>query len=309
MIFNEILELYSLLDRPGRVAPLVASLFEKEKQQLKITRVTGDQGKTDFVKIIIPGKNGKTNGGKSPTIGIIGRLGGIGARPDRIGFTSDGDGALSALSAALRLTRMKNLGDELLGDVIIATHLCTDAPTESHDPVPFMGSPVDLNTMNKYEVDPDMDAILSIDTSRGNRIINTTQFAISPTVKEGWILKVSDDLLSIMEYTTGKLPFVLPISMQDITPYGNDLYHFNSIMQPAIATKSPVVGVAITSEVPVPGCGTGVTNAPQVDGIGRFVIEVAIAFTSGKLQFYDKKEFERIIALYGDMKVLQKVKK
>src|SRR5258706_6366115 len=104
MIFNEILELYTLLDRPGRVAPLVASLFEKEKQQLKITRVTGDQGKTDFVKIIIPGKNGKTNGGKSPTIGIIGRFGGIGARPERIGFNSNGDGAFAPFFVSLVLT-------------------------------------------------------------------------------------------------------------------------------------------------------------------------------------------------------------
>ncbi|MGO0916215.1 DUF1177 family protein, partial [Clostridioides difficile] len=42
----------------------------------------------------IPGKNGKLKGGDAPTLGILGRLGGIGARPEVIGFVSDGDGAL-----------------------------------------------------------------------------------------------------------------------------------------------------------------------------------------------------------------------
>jgi len=68
----------------------------------------------------------------------------------------------------------------------------------NHDPVPFMDSPVDIATMNKYEVDPAMDAVLSVDTTKGNRIINYRGFAISPTVKEGYILKVSEDLLDIM---------------------------------------------------------------------------------------------------------------
>ena len=51
-----------------------------------------------------------------------------------------------------------------------------------------------------------------------------------------------------MEQTTGKLPVTFPLTIQDITPYGNGLYHFNSILQPATATRAPVVGIAITSE-------------------------------------------------------------
>lgn len=100
--------------------------------------------------------------------------------------------------------------------------------------------------MNRYEVDPSMDAILSVDTTKGNRIINIRGFAITPTVKEGWILRVSEDLLDIMQYVTGRMPAVVPITMQDITPYGNGIYHLNSIMQPATTTNAPVVGVAIT---------------------------------------------------------------
>ncbi|WP_334296166.1 DUF1177 family protein, partial [Clostridioides difficile] len=42
-------------------------------------------------------------------------------------------------------------------------------------------------------------------------------------------LKTSDNLLDIMQTVTGKSPFVFPLSIQDITPYGNNLYHLNSI--------------------------------------------------------------------------------
>lgn len=300
MLINELLTIYELLDRPGKPGKDVVALFAKEGQDVKIKKVIGESGSTEFVKIIIKGK--KKNG---PTLGIIGRLGGIGARPTQIGLVSDGDGALSALSIALKLARMKKRGDSIDATVIIATHLCTDAPTEPHEPVPFMGSPVDINTMNQYEIDPAMEAVLSIDTSRGNRIINTNSFAISPTVKEGWILRVSEGLLDIMSSVTADVPKVLPISMQDITPYGNDLYHFNSIMQPAIATNVPVVGVAITGIVPVAGSATGVTNLLQLDSVGRFAIEVAQAFSKNDSLFYDKKEFDRIKKLYGTFSKLQ----
>ncbi len=309
MLLTEVLDIYNLIDRPGKVASLVAKLFKKEKVDVTVKKVTEKLGSTEFIKVVIPGKRGKTRKGKAPTLGVIGRLGGAGARPDVIGLVSDGDGALTALSIALKLARMKKNGDQFEGDIIVATHLCTDAPTEPHEPVPFMGSPVELSTMNRYEVDPTMDAILSIDTSRGNKIINTIGFAITPTVKEGWILRVSDDLLTMMEYVTAKLPAVVPITMQDITPYGNDIYHFNSIMQPTVATNAPVVGIAITGEIPVPGSGTGVSNPFQIDLTGRYVIEVAQAYTKGKIKFYDDKEFSRLIKLYGDMKVMQKLKR
>ena len=82
-------------------------------------------------------------------------------------------------------------------------------------------------------------------------MINTRGFAISPTVKEGYILRTSEDLLELMQITTGKLPYVFPLATQDITPYGNDVHHLNSVLQPCTATNAPVVGVAITAEVMV----------------------------------------------------------
>ena len=207
-----------------------------------VQKVTGEKGSTDFIKIVIPGTEGKSKGGSVPTLGIVGRLGGIGARPSRIGLVSDADGAVAAVASALKLADMQVKGDRLKGDVIVTTHICPDAPTRPHEPVDFMDSPVDIGAMNAHEVLPEMDAVLSIDTTKGNRVINHKGFAISPTVKEGYILRVSEDLLRIMEMTTGLLPVTFPITMQDITPYGNDLYHINSILQPAVATSAPVVG-------------------------------------------------------------------
>jgi hypothetical protein len=308
VLLQEVLEIYQLIDRPGKPVKKITELLYKnrvKKKNLQSKTVREENGSTDFIKITFPGKKGKQKGGEAPTLGIIGQLGGVGARPTAIGLVSDGDGALTALSTALKLARMQKLGDIFDGDIIVTTHVCTNAPTVPHDPVPFMGSPVESSTMNNYNVDSQMDAILSVDTSRGNRIINNAGFAISPTVKEGYILRISEDLLTIMEITTGKLPATFPITTQDITPYNNDLYHFNSILQPSTATKAPVVGIAITSEVPVPGCSTGASNAYQIEQLGRFLIEVAQSFGKNKCRFYDSEEFRLITDKYGSMEHLQ----
>lgn len=300
------LEAISLLDDATVDGSKVESALRSAGvREISVTRVRGERGFTDFVKAVIPGISGRRNGGNAPTLGVIGRLGGIGARPEMIGLVSDGDGACAAVAVAMKLGSMSTKGDLLLGDVVVATHICPCAPTQPHDPVPFMGSPVDMATMNELEVDPSMDAVLSIDTTKGNRVVNHRGFAISATVKEGYILKVSESLLDIMSSSTGKLPVTFPIAMQDITPYGNGVYHLNSILQPATATSAPVVGVAITAETPVPGCATGATHAVDVEGAVRFAIEVAKSFGAGKCSFYDPEEYAKLVELYGSMKHLQ----
>ena len=273
---------------------------------VKVETLTGEEGmSTDVIKVMIPGKNGKSKGGTAPTIGLLGRLGGLGARPERTGFVSDGDGALTVLATAAKLLKMQKGGDFLEGDVLVSTHVCPDAPTQPHKPVAFMGSPVSMAQMTQSEVDASVDAILSVDTTKGNKIMNHKGFSISPTVKDGYILKVSEDLLSIMEITTGQLPKVFALSMQDITPYGNNLYHLNSILQPATATTAPVVGVAITTETAVPGCATGATNMLSIDEAARFILEVAKAYTKGECSFYDEKEYAHLQKLYGSMEHLR----
>lgn len=305
-MLKQVIEIIELLDDPAASGERAADLLKQRcGLTLDVKRIKGPKGSTDFVRTLIPGAAGKSGGGRAPTLGIIGRLGGIGARPQRIGIVSDADGAVTALSCALKLGEMAVKGDRLPGDVIVATHICPNAPTQPHEPVPFMGSPVDMQAMNEQEVDRAMDAVLSIDTTRGNRVINHRGFAISPTIKEGWILKVSEDLLDIMEWSTGDIPWVMPASMQDITPYGNNVFHINSILQPCVATSAPVVGVAITGVRPVPGCGTGASQEVDIEAAARFCLEVAKAFGAGKCRFYDAEEFARLVTLYGSMKHLQ----
>ena len=306
MALKQVLDVYEILD-DIHVNGEVVTEYAKSKGILDATYTRVDEGKgpTDFIRLVIPGRNGKLNGGKAPTLGIIGQLGGIGARPERIGFVSDGDGALSAVATAIKLIDMVGKGDQIDGDVIVSTHICPTAPTMPHDPVPFMGSPVDMATNVKLTVDPDMDAILSVDTTKGNRILNKRGFALTPTVKAGYILHISEDLLQIQQTSTGELPCVLALTTQDITPYGNGLYHMNSILQPCCGTDAPVVGVAITTESSVPGCATGATHEVDVAEVVQFCVEAAKEFTAGKCSFYDKDEFEMIQQLYGYMKVLQ----
>ncbi|RHW42818.1 DUF1177 domain-containing protein [Neobacillus notoginsengisoli] len=299
-------EVLELLDDPKANGQKVVEMFNSfEYGHASYKTVKGAEGSTDFVKIVIKGTNGKSANGTAPTLGIVGRLGGLGARPYKIGSVSDGDGAIAAVTIALKLATMASRGDRLSGDIYVTTHVCPEAPVESHDPVEFMGSPVDMQIMNEHEVLDEMDAILSIDTTKGNKIINHRGIAISPTVKEGYILRFSDDLLRLMEITTGDFPTTFAVTTQDITPYGNDLYHLNSILQPAVATNRPVVGVAITTRSIVPGSSTGASHEIDIAQAVRFSIEVAKAFTKGECQFYDEAEFLRLQQLYGSMKVLQ----
>lgn len=305
MALKQTIEAYELLDSATASGEAVAAVLRERGLRVEVIPVQGEKGSTDFVRALVPGTSGKQANGQSPTLGIIGQLGGIGARPAAIGLVSDADGGITAVACALKLADMANAGDRLSGDVTVATHVCPTAPTIPHDPVPFMGSPVDVATMNRYEVHPEMDAILSVDTTRGNWVINRRGFAISPTAKEGYILKVSPDLLRIMSIVTGQAPVVLPITTQDITPYGNGIYHLNSIMQPATATDAPVVGVALTAETAVPGCASGASQVMDIEMAVRFCLEVAKAFGGGECDFYDADEFSRLVALYGSMKHLQ----
>ncbi|KYH38591.1 MAG: hypothetical protein AYL28_003150 [Candidatus Bathyarchaeota archaeon B23] len=305
-MLRQVLEIYELLDGPDASGESVEELLRSRGlEEIEVQRIEGERGETDFVKIRIAGMEGKTSGGAAPTLGVIGRLGGVGARPELIGIVSDADGAITALSVALKLADMARRGERLRGDVIVSTHICPKAPIWPHRPVPFMGSPIGISRMLSLEVDGEMDAILSIDATKANRVVKWRGFAITPTVKEGWILKVSDDLLGVMERVTGRIPRVCPITTQDITPYGNELDHINSMLQPSTVTTAPVVGVALTTEVPVAGCATGANHVIDLDEAARFALEVAKDYGRGLCRFYDEEEWAIIIKRYGPLKLLQ----
>ena len=98
MLIKQIIEIYDLLDDPSANGQRIVDLFKNYKNvETTLKTVQGIKGSTDCITIKIKGKNPN-----NPTLGIVGRLGGIGARPEVTGFVSDGDGALTALSTALK---------------------------------------------------------------------------------------------------------------------------------------------------------------------------------------------------------------
>ncbi|GAI75217.1 unnamed protein product, partial [marine sediment metagenome] len=267
---HQVLEVFELLDSKYINGQKIADFLKgKGLEKIEVQRIGENTGSTDFIKIIVPGTNGKQKGGEAPTLGIIGRLGGIGARPERIGIVSDADGAVAAISCALKLADMQKNGDILNGDVILSTQICPNAPTQPHKPVPFMGSPVDMGVMNKYEVDLNMDAILSIDATKGNRIINFRGFAITPTIKEGYILRISEDLLNIMEWTT----VVPPLS--NIFPFSKAFFTISSSISIISCADDPgVKELRKLLKIPVIGAGSSVAalSLSYGDKVGTFGI-------------------------------------
>ena len=71
------------------------------------------------------------------------------------------------------------------------------------------------------------------------------------------------------------------------------------------ATKAPVVGIALTAETMVPGCGTGSSQPADIESAVRYAIEVAKAFGEGKCSFYNEEEYRLCVERYGEMKQLQ----
>tara|TARA_Y100000588_G_C14177046_1_gene891871 strand:- start:242 stop:1195 length:954 start_codon:yes stop_codon:yes gene_type:complete len=304
---------YEMLDSPNIDGQTFVDVFESIKApDAEISKISvpyqqpEDTSKMcDFIKVVVRGSEGKLAGGNHPTFGIVGRLGAQQAQPKRTGLVSDADGSVVALAAAMQLLEMAEKGAVLKGDVIITTHIATHVSITTHDPVDFMGMPVDSNTMNQYEVDQDMDAIISIDTSKGNSIVKHRGMAISPTAKEGYVLRVAPDLVSLMELATGEPAKTFPITTQDITEYDNGVYHFNSIMQPNVATAAPVVGLAITAKSVVPGCETGASYENELVDATRYVTEIAKQFTGKKASFYDVDEYNMLVKRYGKLDFLQ----
>ena len=309
MLLKEILNVYDLLDSATANGDAVANYLKsiRADANVEVVHIDTPKGSTDVVRVLVAGTNGRSVGGSAPTIGLMGWLGGIGARPGAVGYVSDGDGALVALAIAAKLLDMQNKGDRLEGDVYLATHICPCAPTRPHDPVPLMDSEPFRDQVKReaFASAEQIDALMSCDTTKGNHIINARGFAISPTVKEGYILKVSKDLLDVYQNTVGELPKVFAITNQDITPYGNGIDHLNGIMQPSTMTSAPMVGVAITAVSAVPGCATGATHFTDVEEAARFMLEVAKGFGAGKGKFYDAAEYENILHRYGSLRHLQ----
>lgn len=81
MIMSQVLQIFELLDKPDASGAEVAQFLKNRgTKDVTVTKIRGKKGSTDSLKIVIEGKRGKRKGGEAPTLGVIGRLGGIGAR-------------------------------------------------------------------------------------------------------------------------------------------------------------------------------------------------------------------------------------
>lgn len=84
MLLKQTLTVLDVLDDGFVDGEKVVALFEGFEYVDGHTEVIGDdEGKTHFVRFLIKGTKGRSAGGDAPTLGIIGRLGGVGARTCR----------------------------------------------------------------------------------------------------------------------------------------------------------------------------------------------------------------------------------
>jgi len=291
MIYH-VLDVLRVLNKPEVSEKDLRELLDRGGVKLEFERVRGEKGSTLLVRMIAEGEG-------SRTIGVVGRLGGVAARPELKGMVSDADGAIVALSVAAEIAEMYEYGEKLPGNVIVVTHVTTHAPVKPYKPVPMMDSPVDMFDLLRREADPRMNAVLSVDATKANYVVNHTGFAITPIVKEGWILRPTDEILGIYMRVTGEPPVLVPITMQDITPFTTKVHHINSIVQPWLYTNAPVLGVATTARMPVPGSGTGATNIYALDQASRFVSEVVKDYLAERVELYYEEEFRELVKTHG----------
>jgi len=88
-MLKQVLEAMELLDSAKADGEEVAALLRSRGfEYVTVKTLKGEKGKTDYMRVKIPGTNGKTVKGSAPTLGVLGRLGGVGTRPEMIGLVS-----------------------------------------------------------------------------------------------------------------------------------------------------------------------------------------------------------------------------
>lgn len=307
MSFKSAMKAYEVLDSAYVTGEQVVKMFlEAGADEASFEHLEGN-GFTDIVRVFLKGKKGRSSGGTAPTLDLSASLIGVGARPATSGILGDGDGAVVVCAAGLKFLDMKKKGDQLEGDVVILMNVTAAAPTsesEGHAP-PGIGCPVNFWLMKSKFIDKTADAILDVNVTRSDRYCKKKGFAITPTVKEGWLLKISEDALDVMERVTGEMPAIMPLTMQELMPTRNGISYLNDIGALPYGLDSPCIGVALTQSIPVDPSGPGMTCLPEIEPAIRYCVEVAKDFGKDRFDFYDKEEFEKIVKLYGPMTHLQ----
>ncbi|MGE0340989.1 MAG: DUF1177 family protein [Xanthobacteraceae bacterium] len=299
-MLKEVIDVLDLMTMPDAGIDEFLALMPNVKMDVRREVVSNEKGSTEFLKILIPGTRGKSSGGDTRTLGVIGSLGALRFAGENRGLVSDADGCVAALAVALRFARMAEKGQRITADVMISTQVCQRGYEAPHDPYPFVMTPLPSSQKHPRLVDPVMDAVLAVETCKSNKLLNHRGFAITHVAKEGLLLRVHADLIHIMEMVTGRLPVIFPVSQQDLTPYESGIHHVCGMMLGNLYTDAPVVGVPITTESQTWPAWTNVAQPDVLEQAGRFCIEVATRFGNGQTQIFYQDDYVGMKKYFGD---------
>lgn len=247
-------------------------------------------------------------GGGNKRVEVLGRLGAIQMSQFK-GLVSDADGAIIALTVLAELKRLEEKGIKLNLDVSFVTNVALNAKLIPHKPFDFMVPEVGLDDALKEEVDPKASFIISIDSTKGNRLAKFDDFALTHVVLNGYILRVSDEVVDIYNRVTGHEVYLVSLTTGDLTPLDFNVYHISTLISPWLYTTSPVLGIATVSKQMVPGYATGVMDLNMLERASRFIIELLKHIGLGG-KVYDEREYEELVKKLGDsnLRKVQRVK-
>ncbi len=306
-MLREIMDVLDFLDDARNSAEQFKAMLPDGPHTVEITPFDSDLGHTDFIKILFPGKNGKSSGGSAPTIGIIGSNGGLRLPWEYPGLSSDADGCVVGLACALGLARKHHRNQQLQGDVLVSTHICQSAHPAPHDPFPFVVSPLPSSEKHPRLVDERMDAILTPETCKSNKMAAHLGFAVTPPVREGFILRPHETILHAVEMVTGKPPVVFPITMQDVTPYELGVHHICGMVLPSIFSTAPVIGVPLVTALQTHPSATNTQQPMVLESATRFCLEVATGLGNGDYHFHYQSDFEGMLKSFGALRGWQRL--
>ena len=138
MLIKQLLEVYDVLDDSNASGETVEAYLREESGRMRISRISARwaKGKNRYGQSQDSRKQGKTSGGDAPTLGLLGRLGGLGARPGESDSCLTATAPLSGISLAAKLLDMQNKGRHTGGVTSLYPLMCVpDAPTRPHKPV------------------------------------------------------------------------------------------------------------------------------------------------------------------------------
>ncbi|BFI75933.1 DUF1177 domain-containing protein [Sulfurisphaera ohwakuensis] len=291
MILKTLIDVIDILESKNPLEMIRKRLENKvEYEEIKV-------GEVPYIKVLYKG------GGKDK-IEILGRLGAIQMVGTNKGLVSDADGAIITLTTLFELLDLMDKGVAFNIDILFVTNLATKAKLIPHKPFDFMVPLMGLDDALKIEVDPTASFILSIDSTKGNRLAKYNDFALTHVVKDGYILKLHDNVIDIYNRVTEHEIYMVPLTTGDLTPLDYNVYHISTLISPWLYTSSPVVGLATVSKQVIPGYETGVQNLTMFEHASRFCVELIKYLEKGG-KVYDENELMELESKLGKSNLIK----